>query len=175
MLAALGVVAVAVASGGSALRVKNSEFDISAELPAGAVMCREAHGFSFLMKPRPERCKSAVAQPYMAFFGDYNVIGYTTPRQSLSTLCAKEGDKIGEAVSGLSFPRHLSASCEQRKADGWINIFVQALGGKWPDEKSQSGKAYIIYTAQLHTQRGRLKQDIEKFRRALETVELSPR
>lgn len=175
-LAVLCVAAVAAASGNSFQRVQNKEFGLSAELPVGAVMCRERHGFSFLLTPHLKRCKSRAPQPYIAFFGDYNVLGYTAPRQSLSNLCPKKGVKVEGAVSDLSFPGRVSASCEQGEKHGWIDVFVQALGGKWPDEKSQSsGGAYIVYTAQLHTSRNRLEKDIVTFRRVLETAEIAPR
>lgn len=174
VLAVLCVASVTAASSNSLPRVQNKEFGLSAELPGGAVMCREGHGFSFLLTPHLKRCKSRVPQPYIAFFGDYNVLGYTTPGQSLSNLCPKKGGKVEKAVGDLSFPGRGSVACELREKRGWIDFYVQTLGGKWPDEKSRSGGAYIVYTAQLHTRRNRVKKDIETFRRILETVELSP-
>lgn len=118
VLAVLYMATASAASGNSLQRVQNREFGISAELPVGAASCRERHGFSFLLRPKLSRCKSRMPQRYIAFFGDYNVLGYTTPGKSLRLLCPQKGGKVQKAVGDLSFPGRSSAACEQREKRG---------------------------------------------------------
>ena len=171
------VVFALAANAGAQTRLENKEFRFSVRAPVGTVSCEEAsgghrHGFSFLLNPTPRGCKSSRKQPYIGLYGDYNVLNYKTPARSLRLLCPQsQRSSEPKDVLRLTFPGHASAACEKEEENGWIDVFVAALAGKWPDAGT-SKAPYINYTAQLHTKRAKLRENMRTFRKVLAGVKI---
>ncbi len=171
-----GLVATATANGSQ--RIENKEFKFTLRVPVGAVICTEAsdghrHGFSILLQPNPQGCKSSIPQPYVGIYGDYNVLNFGTPEQWLHILCQQNQPSLeSKDLTSLTFPQHTSASCKRRGKDSWIDVFVTAQAGRWPGNGSSSRTPYINYTAQLHTNSARFGEDMKKFREILAGVNI---
>ena len=161
--------------------IENQEYRFRLHVPLGLAVCTESsgghpHGFSILLHADTLNCMSRAAQPYMAVFGDYNVLFSPNPSQSLQLLCPH--NLITEAASSdlhLAFTAHASAVCRKKDKDGWIDIFVATQGGKWPDDGSEETGPFINYTAWLHSSPAELDKNLEMFRRFLSAVQFTER
>lgn len=167
-----------VARVGPTQKLENEEYGFSVRIPVDAVSCLIAtgthpHGFSILLKPDRQGCKSSTQQPYVGVSGDYNTLDDETPEQSLRILCPQQQSSSQNKSLNLSFPRHASASCESFGKDGWVDVFVVAQAGRWPKETSKT--PYIIYTAQLHTSTARLDEDVATFKKILSGIIIAPK
>ena len=174
---ALTVLASGLASYVSAAGFKelmNEEYRFSVDVPADMVSCEVAsgghlHGFSILLDPRREGCASKAPQPYIGFFGDYNVLESRSSKAAMRLLCDEKNNKQ-YPVHGvlLAFPGYESTVCEKDDAGGWVDVFVTAQKGNWPDAPSLNPYIpYINYTAELHTTRIRFVADVKKFKELL--------
>lgn len=175
-----GLCSVALSDDGN--RVENKEFGFSVVVPDGALSCvwssgGHPHGFSVFLYPDKLGCQTKNPQPYVGIFGNYNVLFYMTPMQSLTLLCSI--DTISEASSNtlnVSFQNRLSAVCREDEKNGWINIYVAAQSQICPDNKSAANSKMkepcIDYTAHLHTRPETFAEDLEIFRAILTTVHL---
>jgi len=161
-------------------QLQNKEYGFSVTIPGRAISCEEASGghpdgFSVLLNPTSQGCRSRVPQPYVGLFGEYNVIYDDSPAKAMSRLCQPEQSGLSVAKSpGLAFPGHISTACEKHAKSGWIDLFVVAQAGQWPpggDEKP--GTPYINYIAQLHTTPKRLAEDLKTFKKILATAQIS--
>lgn len=173
------VALAAEANAGPLPRVANEEFKFSAGTLASTIGCEEAsgshpHGFTILLRPEKRGCSSSTPQPYVGLFGDYNVLYAETPAQALSLLCPRSEGPESSELRNLSFPGHVSATCQKNEPDGWIEIFVATQAGSWPDKQTPN-IPYINYTAQLHTRPARLAGDLEAFKKILTSVNISER
>jgi hypothetical protein len=160
-------------------QLHNEEYRFGVTIPSNAISCEEATGghptgFSVLLNPTNQGCKSRVPQPYIGVFGEYNVLYDRSPPQAMGRLCEPERSRSHATESpALAFPGHPSAVCEEHESAGWINVFVVAQAGQWPpggDEKP--GTPYINYVAQLHTTPERLTEDLKEFEKTLATVQI---
>lgn len=181
-LGMLGLVCAAfvvATNAGAPKRLENREFGFSARVPPGAVSCvarnpggGHRHGFSFLLNSASQGCNSSRKQPYVGVYGNYNILNYKTPMPWLRLLCpqAQRSSKTKDVLR-LAFPANESVACEKKEKDGWIDVFVVAQAGKWPDART-SNIPYITYTAQLHTRRARFREDMRTFKRFLAEVKI---
>lgn len=179
MLGLLFAVFVVAANAGAPKRLENREFGFSAKVPPGAVSCvvrnpggGHRHGFSILLNPDARGCESSRKQSYIGLYGDYNVLNYKTPVPWLRLLCphAQRSSETKDVLR-LAFPANESVACEKKEKDGWIDVFIVAQAGKWPDART-SNIPYITYTAQLHTRRARFREDMRTFKRFLAGVKI---
>jgi hypothetical protein len=158
--------------------IVNDEYKFSAGIPITMISCEAAsgnhpHGFTILLHPEKQGCSSSTPQPYVGLFGDYNVLYAKTPVQSLRFLCSPSQVLESGELHSLAFPGHASAACRKNEENGWVDVFVVAQAGSWPDETGKSDAPYINYTAQLHTRAAVLTRDLKIFKRILAAVNIS--
>jgi len=159
--------------------IRSEEFRFAVAVPSNMVSCKEAsgdhvHGVSLLLDSTSEKCNSSKLQPYIGFFGDYNVLESDSPKDAIRLLC-KTGRIRSSMVRGaaLAFPGHRSAVCVRNNEGGWVSVFVVAQAGTWPDDTGQrSNTAYINYTAELRTTQARFNVDLRVFKHVLSNVEV---
>lgn len=159
-------------------QLRNDEFRFSVTIPSSAVSCDEAtgghpDGFSILLEPMNQGCQSRVPQPYVGLFANYNVIYAKTAAAAIRGLCPSLRSK-SPAInsSALAYPGHPSAVCDKKEDNGWIDVFVVAQAGRWPD-RPKSNMPYVNYTAQLHTTPERLTKDLTAFEQILAGVKIT--
>lgn len=169
----------ALAPTGMAETYQNREYGFSINSSSHKSFCRSEpdqhdHGVTVYLDSPQKGCNSVGVRPNISVYADYNAQFYRSANEAAKLLCgeAKNDPSLGQ--NSLRIDHRDSATCRVTHSNSWIEIYVVAQGGRWPEkfDGPEDATAYVTYIVTLQTKMDRYKADIDQLKSLLAAIRI---